>query len=68
MALYLTRKKGEKIIVNGNITISVESIQGGLVKLSFDFPKGCSVLRKELIDRARENNDESELYLKGLLT
>ena len=67
MGLILSRKKGQRIIINGNIILEVVGVGGKQVKLDFQFPEGCSVLREEIIERAKEDGHESELYLKGLL-
>ena len=66
MGLILTRKIGEKIIINGDIILEVVGT-GRNVKLDFTFPKSSSVIREELLTQARENGTESELYLKGIL-
>lgn len=67
MGLKLTRKVGERIIINGNIILEVEALGRGQVKLDFQCPKHCSILREEIIERARQQGNESELYLKGLV-
>lgn len=54
--LYLVRKKGESIIINGNIEVRVEEIKGRAVKLGFEFPKTATVLRKEIHDRVVAEN------------
>ena len=54
--LYLMRKQDESIIINGDIELKVIEIKGKSVKLGFSFPKGSSVLRKELHDKIIEEN------------
>lgn len=49
--LYLMRKPNESIIINNCIELKVIEIKGKSVKLGFTFPKGASVLRKELHDK-----------------
>jgi carbon storage regulator len=59
--LYLMRKQDESIIINNDIELKVVEIKGKSVKLGFDFPKGASVLRKELYDKIlAENKAASE--------
>jgi carbon storage regulator len=59
--LYLMRKIDESIIINNDIELKVIEIKGKSVKLGFDFPKGASVLRKELYDKIMaENKSASE--------
>ena len=49
--LYLTRKKGEAIVINDTIEISVVEIRGSSVKLGVTTPEGFKVLRREVSDR-----------------
>jgi carbon storage regulator CsrA len=65
--LFLQRKVGQQIIIDGDTILEVVEINGKNVKLGFKFPEGRSVLRKEVLDRAKENGDEADLYSKGLL-
>ena len=54
--LYLMRKQDESIIINNDIELKVIEIKGKSVKLGFSFPKGSSVLRKELYDKIMAEN------------
>lgn len=54
--LYLVRKKGESVIINGNIEVQVIEIKGKSVKIGFNFPSTSTVLRKEIHDRIVEEN------------
>lgn len=49
--LYLTRKIGEKIVINGDIEIQIIDIKGKTAKLGFSFPPGISILRKEIQEK-----------------
>lgn len=50
------RKQDESIIINNDIELKVIEIKGKSVKLGFSFPKGASVLRKELYDKIMAEN------------
>ena len=50
------RKQDESIIINNEIELKVIEIKGKSVKLGFNFPKGSSVLRKELFDKIMTEN------------
>ena len=52
--LVLARKVGEKLIIGNDIAIIVKGIKGDRVTLAIDAPKKVSVLRSELITRARK--------------
>ncbi len=54
--LYLVRKQDESIIINNDIELKIVEIKGKSVKLGFTFPKGASVLRKELYDKIMAEN------------
>lgn len=49
--LILTRRIGETIRINDDITVTVLSIQGGQVKLGVEAPKHVEVHREEVHQR-----------------
>lgn len=57
--LYLTRKIGESVIINGDIEVTVIEVRGRSVRLGFNFPSNASVLRREIFDRVQEENREA---------
>ncbi len=56
--LVLQRKLGEKLIIGDNITVSVVSIDGSRVKLAIEAPPEITILRNELLE-TRKVNEES---------
>ena len=54
--LILTRKIGEGIVLNENITVRVIEISKGVVKLGFDAPKDMLILREELEKAIKDTN------------
>ncbi len=46
--LVLTRKIGESLVIDGDITIKVSQIQGNRVKLCIDAPRSHRVVRAEI--------------------
>lgn len=46
--LVLSRKAGEKLIIDGNITVEVVRIQGNRVTLGFTAPAEVKIMRSEL--------------------
>jgi carbon storage regulator len=48
--LVLTRKAGERIIVDESIAITVVSIRGNRVRVGIDAPMGVSIFREELTE------------------
>ena len=57
--LYLVRKLNQSIMINNEISIQVIEINKGSVKLGFTFPKGYTVLRKEVFDSIAQQNMEA---------
>ncbi|MBF8437857.1 carbon storage regulator CsrA [Halanaerobiaceae bacterium Z-7014] len=57
--LVLTRKKGEKIIIDDNIELTVVEIEGNKVKLGIDAPKSIEIHREEVYRRIEEENKEA---------
>ncbi|MCL1997137.1 MAG: carbon storage regulator CsrA [Turicibacter sp.] len=57
--LALSRKKGESIVIGGEIEITVISVQGDQVKLGFIAPKTVTIHRKEIYDQIQTENRAS---------
>ncbi len=65
--LYLSRKIGESIMINGNIEVVVEEVRGKNVKLGFKFPEKVSILRREVYERIQHENQEAIKASKALI-
>ncbi|CAN5587642.1 hypothetical protein BH10PLA2_BH10PLA2_27010 [soil metagenome] len=52
--LVLSRKVGEKVVINGSITVEVVSVERGKVRIGISAPPEVSVHRKEVYDRILE--------------
>ena len=67
--LALTRKKGESLVVNNNIEITVLEIRGDQVKIGISAPKEVPIYRKEVyLQIQNENNrmtSERAFYYTG---
>lgn len=61
--LVLKRKVGEAIIITTEsgekIEIKVSEISDGRVKLGLDAPKSITILRKEVVEEAKNENIQS---------
>ncbi len=57
--LALSRKKGEAIIVNNNVEITILEVKGDQVKIGIDAPKDVSIYRKEVYIQIQEANKEA---------
>lgn len=47
--LVLSRKPGEKIVINNNVTVTVVAVVGNRVKLALEAPGEVQILRGELV-------------------
>ena len=47
--LVLTRKAGERIVIDNSIVVEVLEIQGNRVRIGIQAPSGVTILREELI-------------------
>ncbi|MGG4216674.1 carbon storage regulator CsrA [Paenibacillus jamilae] len=54
--LVLTRKKGESIVIQNDIVITVLSVEGDTVKIGVSAPKDIDIYRKEVFDAIQQNN------------
>jgi carbon storage regulator len=57
--LALTRKKGESLVINNNIEVTVLDIRGDQVKLGISAPKEVPVYRKEVYLQIQEETKEA---------
>ena len=63
--LALTRKKGESLVINNNIEITVLESRGDQIKLGISAPKEVPVYRKEVYLQIQKENQAS-LQVDGL--
>lgn len=57
--LILQRKAGESLIIGGDITVRVVSVDGVRVRLAITAPDDVSILRSELVTAADANRDSA---------
>lgn len=50
-ALILSRRKGETIVIDGDIKVTVVGIEYGQVKIAVDAPRSVTVDREEIHER-----------------
>ena len=59
--LVLTRQRGETIIVDGNIIITIIEVRGDKVRIGIEAPRDVSVHREEIYNEIqRDNQRESQ--------
>ena len=57
--LALTRKKGESLVINNNIEITVLEIRGDQIKIGLQAPKDVPIYRKEVYMQIQKENAEA---------
>ena len=57
--LALTRKKGESLVINNNIEISILEVRGDQIKIGITAPKDVPIYRKEVYKQIQEENRAS---------
>lgn len=57
--LALTRKKGESLVINNNIEISILEVRGDQIKIGITAPKDVPIYRKEVYKQIQEENKAS---------
>jgi carbon storage regulator len=56
--LVLSRKPGEKVVIDGGITITVVDFNGSRVKIGIEAPADVAILRGELVAGRRLLTDK----------
>lgn len=57
--LALSRKKGEAIIINNNIEVTILEVKGDQVKVGVTAPREVPVYRREVYQQIQEANKEA---------
>ena len=63
--LALTRRKGESLVINNNIEITVLEIRGDQIKIGISAPKDVPIYRKEVYLQIQQEN-EAAISADGL--
>lgn len=58
--LVLSRRLNEKIVINGNITITVVEIDRGKIRLGIDAPKDVLIFREELLPGIKNGDAQGD--------
>lgn len=58
--LILTRRPGEKLIIGGNVTVTVLGIKGGQIRIGIDAPRDVPVNREEIYQKILKEREDSD--------
>lgn len=57
--LALSRKKGEALVINNNVEVTVLEVKGDQVKIGISAPKEVPIYRKEVYLQIQDSNKEA---------
>lgn len=57
--LILSRNKGQKIMINDNIVLSVIEINGDQVRIGIEAPSNVSIYREEIYEAIKQQNQHA---------
>jgi len=57
--LALSRKKGEALVINNNIEVTILEVKGDQIKLGISAPREVPVYRKEVYEQIQQSNKEA---------
>ena len=57
--LALSRKKGEALVINNDIEVTVLEVKGDQVKIGISAPKEVPIYRKEVYLQIQDSNKEA---------
>ena len=58
--LILTRKKGESIVIDDNIEVTILESSDGKIKLGIEAPKNIDIHRKEVHEEIQKENKKAQ--------
>ncbi len=58
--LILTRRIGESVKIDGDITVTILGTKGNQVRLGIDAPKSVSVYREEIYERIQNEKAQED--------
>lgn len=56
--LVLSRNENDSIEIGGGIVVTILSVKGGKVRVGIDAPQDVNIVRTEIRDRDRRENDK----------
>lgn len=65
--LVLTRKEKESFLVGNDIEIKVVKIDENSIKIGIEAPKNKTILRKEVYDKVKEENNEFKININDAI-
>ncbi|HWG45129.1 MAG TPA: carbon storage regulator [Gemmataceae bacterium] len=60
--LVLTRRIGERIVIDNDIVVEVLEVKGNRIRLGIQAPAGVAILRQELVPHEVEREGKTENF------
>ncbi|AYB41868.1 carbon storage regulator CsrA [Paenibacillus lautus] len=57
--LILSRSKGQKIMINDNIVLSVIEVNGDQVRIGIEAPANVTIYREEIYEAIKQQNQDA---------
>jgi len=57
--LVLSRKKGQSVVIDNDIELTILEIEGDTIKIGISAPQNIQIVRKELLASVKESNQEA---------
>lgn len=64
--LVLTRGKNQSLLIGDDIEITIVNCDDGKVKIGIDAPKDVLILRKELVEQAKNENKNAHISIEDI--
>lgn len=65
--LVITRSQGQSVMIGDDIEIIISEVGTEKVKISIDAPKKVKIVRKELLEISKENENASKVVSGDVL-
>ena len=63
--LFITRRKGEKVVIGDGVTVEVVEVAGNSVRLAIEAPRAVPIYRAELWAAVKDANQADGLVAAG---
>lgn len=65
--LVITRSPGQSLVIGDDIEIIVSEVNKDKVKISINAPRDIKIMRKELLEISKENEDAAKTVANDVL-
>ncbi len=66
LMLILSRNKGQKIMINDNIVLSVIEVNGDQVRIGIEAPANVTIYREEIYEAIKQQNQNAVEFTENI--